>query len=130
MVILLSLKIRQNSHTPIGIRHDLTPSIHQSFFVDLFEDPPDGFHEGFVHSPIGIVDIYPSTQPLDDTFPLLGILEDYRPTLVIIDVYAEVQDLFSVSNSQLFVYLEFDGKSMAIPAESFGYVVAVHGGVP
>jgi len=47
--------------------------VDKSLVVDLLEDPPHGLHEPGIHGFIIILEINPSPNPTNHSFPLGGI---------------------------------------------------------
>lgn len=129
LVVLLGLEIGQDSHAPIGVRHDFASSIHKAFFEYFAEDPPDTLHKRGVHCFIRVVEIDPSTQSVDDFLPLGRVGQHNGFAFLVVVSDSVIENLISVSDSEFFVNLELDGKSVTVPAESSLDVVAGHGGV-
>lgn len=126
MVVLLSLKIRQDSHAAVGIGHYLAASIDQSFVKNLLKDPPNRLHETKVHGLIRVVKVNPSAQSVDNVFPLLGIGHDNFFAGLIVLVYSQIKYLVSVGDVELFVNLELNWKTMTVPAKSSLALMACH----
>ena len=52
--------------------------------MQFLEDMPDGLHERNVHSLVVILEVDPSSEPLDYGFPLFGVPHDDASALMII----------------------------------------------
>lgn len=46
--------------------------IDQSLVVDLFEDPPNSLHEGWVHGAVVVVKVNPPSKPTHDFLNIQG----------------------------------------------------------
>jgi len=43
----------------------LVATVHETFVIQLLEDPPNAFHEGWIHGLVVILEINPTTQTCD-----------------------------------------------------------------
>lgn len=71
----------------------------------------------------------PSSDASHDHFPLLAVPHDDLPTLGIVFIDAHFHHILRSLDSQLFIDLELNGKTVAIPSEASLNVVALLVGV-
>jgi len=88
-----------------------------AFVEELLEDPPNAFHEGEVHGLVVIVKIDPPPKPLNDHTPLPGVSLDNTSALLIVLVYAHLQNVRSALEPQLLVNFILNRKPMTIPTK-------------
>ena len=60
-VCLICLKVRKWRCTSGGIWHDFETTVYQTLLVNLFENPPNGFHEFGVQGFVVILEVDPSS---------------------------------------------------------------------
>jgi len=107
-----------------GVGHDLESLVYQLFIVEFFEDPPDGLHEGEIEGLVVVLEVDPTTQASDHVLPFARVLHDYGATLSIVGRDAHLQNIFSGLDSEFFVDLKLDGKSVSVPTKSSSDVMA------
>src|SRR5699024_1070107 len=121
----------------VGQRGVLSPGIRQhaealgdkTLVVQSLKGPDDRLHVIRVHRLVAVFEIYPPCLTGDIFFPLIGVAQDGRSTVLIELLQAHVFDLAFIRNTQLLFRFQLRGQAVAVPAENTGYVISGHGAV-
>lgn len=117
-VILTRLEVTQRSGTRSGVWHDSLTSVHLVLLPKLAKHPPDTLHESDVERFVIVVEIDPSSDPLNSMSPFTSVSHDNLATGGIVLVNSQFHDVLLALDVELFVNLVLDGKTMSVPSET------------
>ncbi len=117
---------RQRRTAARAVRYDLKALIQKPFIPDLLKRPPLGLDKIIVIGHVRIVHVSPETDRAGEILPHTLVFPDRFFTLTDKRVEAVLLDLLLTVQSQQFLYFQFYGKSVGIPARLTGHHIALH----
>ena len=101
--------------------------VEQPLFIELSEQPPDGFDVGVVVGDVGVLHIYPVAHLTAEFRPLLGIFHHVATAVRIVVSDGNVLSDVFFRDVQFFFHAKFDGQSVRVPSCFSFHLKTLHG---
>ena len=102
------------------------PFIKESFLIELFQQPPQGFDVAVVVGDIRIGHVYPIPHLVSQIFPFFGELHHIFAAGSVIVGYGDSLANILFRNAECFFHTQFHGQSMSIPSGLTLYLEPLH----
>ncbi len=100
--------------------------IKQSFLVELFQQPPQGFDIAVVVSYIGVIHVHPVAHLVGQVFPLFGELHDVLAAGSIVFCHGNSLANILFGYTECLFHTQFHRQSVSIPSGFALYLKSLH----
>src|SRR5918994_2544632 len=94
----------------------LVTLVEEVLLVEGLQGPPDALDVRVVQRAVRVLHIYPEAEPLAHLLPVLNVTEDGLAAKAVELLYAVALDIRFAVEAELFLYLDLDGQTVAVPA--------------
>src|SRR5699024_7195385 len=128
-VIQAGFLIRQWGVLSPGIWQDAEALVVKALVIKGLKRPDDRFHVVRIHRLVAVFEIYPTSLAGNVFFPLIGVAQHRRSTVLIEVLQTHIVDLALIGDSELLFCFLLRWQTVAVPAKDARYVVSRHGAV-
>ena len=126
-ISLSNFVIGQRCRTIWTISLYLKSFVNEIFVIHLRKNPYHWFHKILRHCEIGMFNIYPTSQMIDKSFPIVIDLHDCSSTCFDKRLHTNLLlYLFPSLNTELLLYVIFCRQAMTIPSSFTCYMIPTH----
>ena len=129
LVALVGFEVRKRSRESRAVRLDAVALVDEALVEALLEHPPHRFHEVLVHGLVALVEVHPAAHAAHRLLPFAGVLEHLAAAGFVELIDTELLDFGNASETEFVLHQGFNRKAVAVPTETAGNLLALHGPV-
>ncbi len=129
LIALVRFEVRKRSGESRAVRLNAVALVDEALVEALLEHPPHRFHEVLVHGLVALVEVDPAAHAAHGLLPFAGVLEHLATAGFVELINTELLDFGNASETEFVLHERFNRKSVAVPTETAGNLLALHGPV-